>query len=362
MMTLDFALSTHLRHLPGSPGILFTRWLPNGKSDAINVKVDPPLRDLKVWLERRGYVDEDGVILCDICRKEVDPSIMAKQERLIAGAMWGSFQVDGVTADELASLKGNVHGDPHYVGFSKKVIKPLFGSLSSFIQILRIQYGQYWLVDHGPWNSIEIPLGNACSMLELKWRTDASEAWSPFRPENQRIEWSGTSYRDFSFYIEQNDWEQIARLAAEGYEASLASQLLVYTHRLLEEGLLPHAVIQGVTALEVGLDEFVRSKGKKRSVKAFAEMTKKYDDQNLRLRTTLIAGMVDSIEEKDLDCVFDILEVRNSLIHDGKKVPKESEEKLRALMRVVAYLIQGAVLKFPIRDPGGPWSLREDRE
>jgi hypothetical protein len=72
--------------------------------------------------------------------------------------------------------------------------------------------------------------------------------------------------------------------------------------------------------------------------------------------------MVDSIEENDLNCVFDILKIRNELVHDGKEVPEGSEQKLLALMRVVASLIQGAILKFPVRDPGGPWSLREKKQ
>jgi hypothetical protein len=55
-------------------GPLFHRWLPDGDHDAIVLKTDDPNLELKVWFERRGFV-ENGNIQYSPSRFEVDPAV-----------------------------------------------------------------------------------------------------------------------------------------------------------------------------------------------------------------------------------------------------------------------------------------------
>jgi hypothetical protein len=69
-------------------GPLFHRWLPDGEKDAILVDVPDPTAELKVWFERRGFVD-DRWIRFDYSRPEIDPEIMERQAILDAGPLRG---------------------------------------------------------------------------------------------------------------------------------------------------------------------------------------------------------------------------------------------------------------------------------
>ena len=47
---------------------------------------------------------------------------------------------------------------------------------------------------------------------------------------------------------------------AGGHNSRLGGQLLSHAHRLLDEGNLKYAVIEGVSALEISLNEFVKNR------------------------------------------------------------------------------------------------------
>src|SRR2546423_8090993 len=83
-------------------GPLFHRWLPDGEKDALILETGTPNTTLKVWFERRGYVD-DRHIKYDITRKEVDSAIIPTQAALVAGSLFGSLEIQGLTEEEVAS-------------------------------------------------------------------------------------------------------------------------------------------------------------------------------------------------------------------------------------------------------------------
>src|SRR5436305_13554498 len=94
-------------------GPLFHRWLPDSEKDAIDLYTGFPNTRLKVWFERRGYV-EGGVIQFDTSRKEVDPASIPTQAALCAGSLFGSLEVQAITDNEAACLSHELTEGPLY--------------------------------------------------------------------------------------------------------------------------------------------------------------------------------------------------------------------------------------------------------
>jgi hypothetical protein len=113
-------------------GPLFHRWLPDGETDAIDLYTGFPNARLKVWFERRGYV-EGGVIQFDITRKDVDPAIIPTQAALCAGSLFGLLEVQDITDDEATCLSKQLTEDPIYVTLCgtlvDKIIQPCVSRL-----------------------------------------------------------------------------------------------------------------------------------------------------------------------------------------------------------------------------------------
>ena len=93
MNNLILRLSVHLENwdLPEffrPRGPLFTHWLPNGQSDAVEIRCPHKGNHLRLWFERRGYVERDFVRY-DAKRREVDETVMQRQGTSEAGDLHG---------------------------------------------------------------------------------------------------------------------------------------------------------------------------------------------------------------------------------------------------------------------------------
>ena len=128
-------------------GPLFHRWLPDGHRDAIALQTGTPRYQLDVWFERCGFIRDQEVVF-DYQRREVDPHLMSQQGVLDAGALRGLLRVAEPPQPALKAIVDNVKGNPDYLEFSKRLIEDvLYPRLTSFLDILRIRFGQYWIPD-----------------------------------------------------------------------------------------------------------------------------------------------------------------------------------------------------------------------
>ena len=127
-------------------GPLFHRWFPDGEKDAIILNTGDPNTKLKLWFERWGYID-NGWIKFSYKRREVDPKIIPTQAILDAGPLLGLLEIRGVAEEELTPLRENKVGDARYISLAKKVVKLLHPTVARFLNILRTNYGQYWIQD-----------------------------------------------------------------------------------------------------------------------------------------------------------------------------------------------------------------------
>jgi hypothetical protein len=125
-------------------GPIFNRWLPNGEADAL-VYCPDENTEIKLWFERRGYTGERGFIEYDLNRREVDPTIMERQEVLKGGPLVGRVTLRNLSAEDLRPIIEDTKGAPKYVALGKKVTHLLSPRIRRLVSILRTCYGQYWI-------------------------------------------------------------------------------------------------------------------------------------------------------------------------------------------------------------------------
>ena len=115
-------IKTGMMYVAGLYGPQFHRWLPDGEKDAISLDTGNSNATLKIWFERRGYVD-GNLIKFDYERQEVDPEIMSTQGKLDAGPLKGLLDILDISDEEVSLLKEKKVDDKRYLAFEKKIIK-----------------------------------------------------------------------------------------------------------------------------------------------------------------------------------------------------------------------------------------------
>lgn len=335
-------------------GPLFHRWLPNGEADAINLKSHPG-STVKVWFDRRGFADKGrgiGFIEYDETRREVDPAIMHRQCKLDAGPLSGIAEVE-VTSNEFNAVAGNKKGDTIYLALGKRITSEIIvPPLSQFVKTLRTHFGQYWLSEIIPWDSRNISLGGYCaSTLNLRWSSDSGKTWQDFRPDESVYRATCHSGGNFDQYLTKDDWERLRQLAPNGLEPSLASITLGTAHGHLDERNFKFALIDGVLALELAIDDFIgrRLQGSGILEKSIASL------KELPLRTQVVAlaqTVPNSVSIADLEATVKAIDYRNKVVHDAWDPAANISGDILALFKTVCSLIDGPGFKFPACNSG----------
>ena len=264
MPSIKIKFGVHLENYnlryPVRHGPLFNRWLPDGSNDAIDIQTGEPATKLKLWFDRRGYVDT--FIEFDYNRKEIDEEIMVRQAVLDAGPLMGLLEIGKLSIDILNPIQNNIIGDQKYVAFGKKVIKLIYPAISHFICIIRVNFGQYWLKQPSKWDSRTESLGQYCSLLNMKWSTDHGKTWFDFQPDEKQSGPIVVTTRDdhSDFLVTKQEWNRLQEIMASKYQPSLAATTLARTHEYLDQEQLRSAFIEGILTLELALREFIKER------------------------------------------------------------------------------------------------------
>src|SRR5262245_16545944 len=152
-------LSGERRHGP-----LFHKWLPNGERDAIDLNVDEPEAELRVWFEQNGFF-ENGRIKFDYERKELDETMISQHPVLDAGPLIGILKLPNTPDDALDAIQEQRVGDPAYVAFGRRVAHLIYRPVARLLDVLRTNYGQYWIGELKEWNSHEQTLGSYFTLV-----------------------------------------------------------------------------------------------------------------------------------------------------------------------------------------------------
>src|SRR6266581_4241758 len=95
------------RELFEANGPLFSRWLPDGQSDAVVLDTGDGDVELHIWFERLGFVGDNGFIHFDERRREVPEELMSRQAVLEAGDLRGKLRLRGLFQNEYDAVVNN---------------------------------------------------------------------------------------------------------------------------------------------------------------------------------------------------------------------------------------------------------------
>lgn len=370
-------------YTPGVFGPQFHRWLPDGEKDATVLDTGDSNATLKVWFERRGFVD-GNLIKFDYERQEVEPEIMVQQGRLDAGPLIGLLEIRGLSQEYITSLEQNQDGDAQpYVALEKRVIKLFYPPVNRFLSILRTQYGQYWVPEIEKWDSRKESASAYLNRFGYpQWSLDGGKTWESFRSGPIRLSVGALRKKqDFREYLTEEDWQEIARLVQQGWEPSPAASIMIEAVELFDRGYVRYAIIDAVTALEMATGESFRQRLVSGSESTFTieelpfyiqvavavSMGDGIEEQpyrniiqkvrstffNLKLsRRFAIMANVLKIPEEDRDRTLRLIDIRNGIVHEGKEPPDNVGDEFSGLLNALALLLPDRKLRFPLAHPG----------
>jgi len=354
MFTLLFKFSIYLQRqdvMRNYHGPLFHRWLPDGLNDAIILDTTTPNTELKVWFERRGFVNH-GMIEFDISRREIDPTIIPTQAALEAGPLYGSLEIQELIEEEVAALLNNSIGAQSYIEFGDKIVNKLIHPpVSRFINTLRTKYGQYWIRELEKWDSRDGSLGAYCNFLSLQWSLDNGVTWSDFMPDEpiRIMPARRGSSKSFRNYLTMQDWEELAQLSKEKYELPLASFFLSRAQQLLDEENYRYALIEGITALELAISETIKSRLQTDEV--LLKEIQRFWTMPIKTQVIITATLTGTISPENLSHSLEAIDIsnntRNKALHEGAVPGEVMRSHIMGLLNTIAGLLFSSNFKLP---------------
>ncbi len=336
-------------------GPLFHRWLPDNMRDAIIIDTKKANTKLKIWFERFGFVS-GSFITFDKNRQEVNPDMIPLQAVLEAGPLMGLLEIQELSEDDLVPLRENKIGEELYVKIGKRVVKDLiYPSIARFINVLRMNYGQYWIRELEEWDSRNESLGNYCrNRLNLKYSLDNETSWSDFIPDKPisiiNFESSFIPKKVFYEYLTKKDWQELDNTIQGDYVPSLGAIILSRTNQFSDYGNFRYAFIEGVNALEIAISEFFEQKFY--GEMSLNEKIEAFKDMNLPAQVIALASTLD-IPIEDIKNAVKAIDTRNKVVHEGKNpVGEYAKIELSGLLNVIKKLLTGPGFKFPKANPG----------
>ena len=268
------------------------------------------------------------------------------------GNIYGRLELQNVERTDLDSVIENKIDDKCYESLGKRVVNVLYKPLSLFFLLLQTNYGPYWIPEFTKWDSRKESLGHYCgTYLSMTWRLDPSDPPKRFVPTKDMVimavRMSGK--REYGEFLTQSDWRQIPDLVNKDYKPTIAAVLLARTHEYIQNGDLKHALIEGVTALELAIAELMRARIHtsgltEPSINSFLDSGIK--TQLVSMATTM------TIVEKNLDQAIKAIDMRHKVVHEGWSPDDTALVELRGLLKTVAALQSGPNFKFPPRQTG----------
>jgi len=255
------------------------------------------------------------------------------------------------------AIRDGLIGSEEYISVAKRVIQFLHPPLRNFINLLRLQYGQYWLPDLNAWDSRKESLGSYCSTtLWLSWSDNEGKTWNNFKPTessgNLKVE--GLPGRGFAEYLTKKDWNRIKKSFDPHKDISIALTILGRAHELSDTGHIRESFIQGVTALELAIDNYTKT-----TLKINHETEKllnHFESMPLKLKTLMIAKMGKLLSDDILYKALSAIDMRNAIVHEGKHPDDQGRKNFLALLECAAKFIGLEEFKVPILYPGNQLS------
>jgi hypothetical protein len=322
---------------------LFYRWLPNSTNDAITANYPDKNCNVLLWFERSGEF-KNKTIIFSYAHPIVDTDFIQRQASLDGGPLFGQATFCKVSEAAVEDIEKKNYKSKQYEAFAKDVVRIIYKTTSSFTNLLRSKYGQYWIAPIEEWDSRSTSLPEYCSFFNFQWSIDGA-TWGNFylKGTSIRLNWGSPSERDLLESITKEDWNNI-RGQIQGYQHSLEAEWLARSHEYFRLGQIRHAFIEGVTALEISLEKYY-----KQILSKLPKSEKRLQDLHHRsLQTKIAVLLIDpKFNEITITLALEAIEIRNQIVHEGYE-PKASQTlACEHLLRLIGLLIFNDTTKLP---------------
>jgi hypothetical protein len=322
-------------HETFSSSLLFHRWFPDGEGDALSLNTGKAFAKLKVWFER-SEGSKSGP-----SKEKLSAETLSRIGVIESGPLRGALDLSGGFSEkEFEAVTGDKKGT-EYESIGRKIAaKWIAPPVRDFLNILRVNYGQYWIDDFELWNADYESIASYCTgPLNLHWRIDEDAPWKRFVPGDNEVRLQGVlgSRKEFyTEYLTHEDWGAIGKAAASDYEPPVEAWILARAHRAAETDSLSDAFVIAVTALEIAIDRILREIDFQRSGR-----------ENLQERLLKAASLSSDIGKGELRSAVKAIAVRNKIVHSGFEPKANSKPLLYSLIRATASFLSGPGFVFP---------------
>ncbi|HEY6073823.1 MAG TPA: hypothetical protein VIV15_10620 [Anaerolineales bacterium] len=355
---LEDVLLSHFE--PEAGCVAFHRWLPNGEQDSLSL----PLQwrgELKVWFERYGYPNELGFIQYDRARRELSEDVIRRNAVAFSGPLFGRLTMEQVDRGDLDRVRtgtdlheedqrtGHLQADAdYYKAFGKQVAKLLGPPLAKFFELIRYEYGQYWVRDFSPWDSRTQEIGYFFHGLQARWFDDVSNAWRPFRPTPARHEYR-VSRIDWEQFLTEQDWRAFADAVKRESESDPAVKMLSRANGFLNQDEVATSLVESISSLEIAMERFVARRLGRSGISRFKE----FDDYKNGPKLRIVLAILDPpVSRGDATQALEAIEQRNKFVHEGVWPPNSAKANVRSVLGIVARLLGPPGPKLPSRAVG----------
>jgi hypothetical protein len=323
-------------------GPRFHRWLPDGERDALHLQTEEPTATLRAWFRRLGKMDRSLIQFAQ--ESTFDPSVISRQGVLDAGPLYGQLDLE-IADEEISSLRTRSSEGERV---AKRLLRLIEPPVSRLISILRVQYGQYWLMPDLKWDSRTRSLQNAISGLHLEWRNPETDKWERIvvgeNALNMTASVAGRVYYDG--FVTAQDWRGLESLVNSGREPSAAVVQIGATHEALDQDDYRLALIEGVTACEHCINECIRPKDA-----VLATAIQSFWGLPLPAQlVTVVSARGQEIDPKDVASALNTIDLRNKIVHEGWRPTRDNHQEIHkavdGLLRVLKALLAPLPIKF----------------
>lgn len=199
-------------------------------------------------------------------------------------------------------------------------------------------------------DSRDCSLGQYCSRLSMKWIGEDGEAkeFVPNEKESAPLEYTLPRVR-YENYISEKDWVELGKLLQSRYAPPLACTIASKANRLMEEGRKSYALIESVTALELAIDERIRTATVANS--ELQEGIQSFWQLPLPARLGIVASLI-GVESGEIELVIGAVKERNKVVHDGVEPSPGIDNEIQATLRMVRSLLDMPLVRFPLSNTG----------
>ncbi|GEM_PF-5877291 len=198
-----------------------------------------------------------------------------------------------------------------------------------------------------PFDSRFNSLGSYCNSLILQWSLDGTN-WSDFVPDakiQRVISLVMGDYAGYRNYIAEEDWNEIKSKVKQEYSPSYVMVLLTQAWEHHDQRNTKYAILDGVTALELAVDELLKKGLDKMNIQ-FNKIDEFNTTQRLPVKTMIVTALKGNITTKEIEDTLEAIKIRNDIVHEGKNPPADAGKRLVGLINTISKLIEDREFRF----------------